>query len=110
LLLHGLTCFEIKTDNRREQSHCTTARPETDEVLNFLMTANRYEFQRKLLIILTGGLLTIGSAVILHKEFLDAPSVLAEQSFTVIEKTNTLWPLKGESSTDPCRYRQCFHI
>ena len=74
------------------------------------MTANRYEFQRKLLIMLTGGLLTIGSAVVLHKEFHVARSILAEHNFTVIEKTNTLWPPKGESSTDTCRYRQCFHI
>jgi hypothetical protein len=74
------------------------------------MTSSRYRVQRKLLIMLTGGLLTIGSAVILHKVFNVAPSVLAEESFTVIEKTNSLWPLKGATSTEPCRYRECFNI
>ncbi len=74
------------------------------------MTANCYKFQKRLLVMLTGGLLTIGSAIILHKEFHVARSVMAEHNFTVIEKTNIQWPLKGESSTDPCRYRQCFHI
>ncbi len=56
------------------------------------------------------GLLAVASAVIMLTQLHVPRTILVDLNFTIIEKTNTQWPLRGAISTDTCRHRQCFGI